>query len=108
MQDETSQPTFKLRVSAGYAKGARWADVKSWTIDVSPSDTLAALVQKLKAATGSYPVPHSLSEYCLAASSAVQLVAEHTSLPHPRLDATVAQNGLNAQCILRWKNEVDD
>ncbi len=100
--------TFKLTVATGYSGllPRTWGDTKKWTIDVSPTDTLADVLTKITAA-GGHGLP-GLSSFLVAAGAHVRLVSDHGRLPDPRPEATVGANGLNANTVLRWHNGMLD
>jgi hypothetical protein len=102
--EENKTQTFKLAVATGYSSRLprTWGDTKKWTIDVSPTDTLADVLTKITAAGGHGLPP--LSSFLVAAGAHVSLEHDHGRLPDPRPEATVGANGLNANTVLRWPN----
>ncbi|ELR19601.1 uncharacterized protein ACA1_198110 [Acanthamoeba castellanii str. Neff] len=73
-----------------------WADSWTETVSVLPSDTL----ERLFAVTNARP--HCLAEVRVAPSVETRRLKLHTRLPHPRPDATLAENGLKQGHVLRW------
>jgi hypothetical protein len=108
MSAEEGNKTFKLTVATGYSGllPRSWGDTQKWTIDVSPTDTLADVLTKITAAGGRRLPP--LSSFLVAAGAHVRLVSDHGRLPDPRPEATVGENGLSANTVLRWHNGAFD
>lgn len=92
-QDETE---FELVTGVGRPGLLKWADSWTETVSVLPSDTL----ERLFAVTNARP--QCLAEVRVAPSVETRRLKLHTRLPHPRPDATLAENGLKQGHVLRW------
>jgi hypothetical protein len=92
--------TFTLRVAEGSPGFLRWTDHWTGTVEVRPSDTLAQVGQAL--ASRNQPSPEVWQSVRVAPTADTTLVWSHHALPHPYAHATVSQNGLHPECIMRW------
>lgn len=84
----------------------RWSDTYAWTLTVRPSDTLGQVVDALQ--HQGRPTPDRLADVRVAPSADTTLMWSHTGLPHPRRDATLAENGITSACVLRWVQVAED
>lgn len=101
--------SFKITVATGYAglMPRQWSDTQEWTVEVTASDSLATVIEKARAA-GAIGVPTDLSQFLVAPSTSTRLVSDHGNLRKPQLSATLAENGLGPDSVLRWWNGMMD
>jgi len=105
-KDTPPEGHFWLVASVGCAGfinlAFRWVETGSWRIAVRPEDKLAEVIEKIRVA-GGVTVPNNPTQFKVATSVSVELMDEHTSLRKPRIDATVADNKLEPNYVLRWE-----
>jgi hypothetical protein len=77
-----------------------WQETQVYTVSVRPTDTLAQVFASLR--ERELPAPPHPESVRVAPSPDMKRVWSHHKLPHPRGDATMAENGLTPGCILRW------
>ena len=97
--DQQDESSFELKLGVGQPGMLRWADRWTATIDVLPTDTLGHLANVLNENEISSPF---FGNVRVAPSADTTLLWSHSKLPHPRPDATLAENGLKQGNILRW------
>jgi hypothetical protein len=73
---------------------------------VRPWDTLGQVVDALQLLRR--PSPDRLADVRVAPSADTTFMWSHTGLPHPRRDATLAENGITSACVLRWVQVAED
>jgi len=97
--DQQDESSFELKLGVGQPGMLRWADRWTATVDVLPTDTLGHLANVLNENEISSPF---FANVRVAPSVDTTLLWSHSKLPHPRPDATLAENGLKPGNILRW------
>lgn len=106
--------SFTLTVAAGASGGhpRSWRDSQVWRVPrVRPTDTLAQLLEKVGQVTaGAQRSPASPGDLLVSAMAAPTQtpVGQLGRLPDPRPEATLAENGITSETVLRWFNGMLD